>query len=410
MRRLNRDRRGSIAITFAVSLIPLIGFAALGTEVGTWYVIKRHAQNAADASAYAGALTLAGGVQVSRSAGDVSNSNGFCDTCIPFPGALQSVRFVITSNSVTATIQQTQPTLLATVLGLSQINIVAQATATVSPAQNLCALSLSTMTIQGNSAFTGGNCSLMTNSNIVLNSAPSLPAGSMLLAQAGCGKSLSNCSVANSNWYMPRAKVPAFMLALDAVTTWPSLSGPNISCKSNNPCAVSRYVYGDSRGNGNLTIGNGATLDLTSGTYIFVDATINVDSGGTLTNSDNGGVNIVLLGSSSLTVKGTVTLTAKLANPLFGGVLNGVLIYDASSVPGNKTAVDTSGGSAASYFGGAMYFPHVDVTWGGNAASRLNCTEIVAYTFTLSGTSNSKCLPLAMSSHRDLGCDVGGRF
>jgi len=83
----------------------------------------------------------------------------------------------------------------------------------------------------------------------------------------------------------------------------------------------------------------------------------------------------------------TVTLTAKLANSLFGGVLNGVLIYDASSVPGNKTAVDTSGGSAASYFGGAMYFPHVDVTWGGNAASRLNCTEIVAYTFTLSGTA-----------------------
>ncbi len=25
-------------------------------------------------------------------------------------------------------------------------------------------------------------------------------------------------------------------------------------------------------------------------------------------------------------------------------------------------------------------------------------------------TSNSKCFPLAMSSHRDLGCDVGGRF
>jgi Flp pilus assembly protein TadG len=53
------DRRGATAVTFALSAIALTGLAGLGAEVGTWYVMKRHGQNAADAAAVAGALTLA---------------------------------------------------------------------------------------------------------------------------------------------------------------------------------------------------------------------------------------------------------------------------------------------------------------------------------------------------------------
>src|SRR5690349_6487937 len=59
MRKMLRNRRGSVAFATVIALIPLIGFVALGAEAGSWYVTKQHAQNAADAAAYSGGLTLA---------------------------------------------------------------------------------------------------------------------------------------------------------------------------------------------------------------------------------------------------------------------------------------------------------------------------------------------------------------
>src|SRR6516165_3967161 len=59
MRNLLRCRRGSTAFVTVVALVPLIGFVALGAEAGSWYVTKRHAQNAADSAAMSGALAIA---------------------------------------------------------------------------------------------------------------------------------------------------------------------------------------------------------------------------------------------------------------------------------------------------------------------------------------------------------------
>src|SRR5215813_12357817 len=59
MHNLLRCRRGSAAFATVVALVPLIGVVALGAEGGSWYVTKQHAQNAADAAAYSGALKLA---------------------------------------------------------------------------------------------------------------------------------------------------------------------------------------------------------------------------------------------------------------------------------------------------------------------------------------------------------------
>ena len=56
MHNLLRCRRGSAAFVTVIALVPLIGVVALGAEAGSWYVTKQHAQNAADAAAYSGAL------------------------------------------------------------------------------------------------------------------------------------------------------------------------------------------------------------------------------------------------------------------------------------------------------------------------------------------------------------------
>ena len=59
MHNLLRCRRGSAAFATVAAMVPLIGVVALGGEAGSWYVTKQHAQNAADAAAYSGALWVA---------------------------------------------------------------------------------------------------------------------------------------------------------------------------------------------------------------------------------------------------------------------------------------------------------------------------------------------------------------
>ena len=55
------DRSGTVTITVALTLSALVGFAALATEVGGWYVTKRTMQGAADSSAYSAAMAKAAG-------------------------------------------------------------------------------------------------------------------------------------------------------------------------------------------------------------------------------------------------------------------------------------------------------------------------------------------------------------
>jgi len=61
LRRLLHDRRGVSAVFVALASTALIGFVALGVEVGLWYAIKRQDQSAADAAAISGAYEVAAG-------------------------------------------------------------------------------------------------------------------------------------------------------------------------------------------------------------------------------------------------------------------------------------------------------------------------------------------------------------
>src|SRR5437868_921521 len=135
MRNLLRCRRGSVAFATVVALVPLIGAVALGAEAGSWYVTKQHAQNAADAAAYSGAVqlacTLAAPCTVTNTvdyrAKQFAAQNAFCNVgdtsypgsnCIANPpaGTSQTVQIAsLTSwnggngNFVQATVSQRQP-------------------------------------------------------------------------------------------------------------------------------------------------------------------------------------------------------------------------------------------------------------------------------------------------------------
>jgi len=64
-RSIISDRKGGAAVLFAVSLSGIIGFAGLGTEVGSWYLTKRTMQSAADSAATTAAANLARNISAS---------------------------------------------------------------------------------------------------------------------------------------------------------------------------------------------------------------------------------------------------------------------------------------------------------------------------------------------------------
>ena len=191
MHNLLRCRRGSAAFATVVALVPLIGVVALGGEAGSWYVTKQHAQNAADAAAISGGLRLACSITAQTSVPApiqiqwtiaLSNlrhrtrSATRATPPIPAPSVLlasgrnlaERVRSIAdsgTATSVRATVSQQQPAYLATVLGLSTVNIGATAVAKVQILTNPCILDFKGFhQFSGQSNLSSPNCGIASNS------------------------------------------------------------------------------------------------------------------------------------------------------------------------------------------------------------------------------------------------------
>jgi hypothetical protein len=433
MRNFLRCRRGSVAFATVIALVPLIGVVALGAEAGSWYVTKQHAQNAADTAAYSGALWVACSISGSSTcdtahdyvyrgkefaaqntfcnAGDTSYPGSTCATSLParISQTVQIDRGTFAANVwtssatggfVRATVSQQQPAYLATVLGLSTVNIAAQAIAEVQNPKNLCALGLgpstNALTIGGSSNITGNGCGLMSDNTVKYNSTPTFTgSGWAVDGVNGCIASVGHCALSVPyNYNMLPATNPLKVLDTESFNT---RTGP-----VTNPCGGGNVTNGitcsltpNSAGGvySSLMVNSGGTLNLAPGTYFFYNATIGFS--GTVTGT---GVTLVLLGTtSSLTINsGTVNLSAPATNT-FSADLNGVLIDDqAQNANRNKIAVSISG-SGTSTLGGAMYFPNADVSWGGTTQNiNTTCTEVIANTLTINGNafmSTQNCAP-----------------
>jgi Flp pilus assembly protein TadG len=415
MRNLLRSRRGSAAFATVIAHVPLIGVVALGAEAGSWYVTRQHAQNAADAAAYSGALRLAciiAGANCTTSVDydgkQFAAQNAFCNAgdtaypgtnCVPLPtGISHAVQIDIgnynagtftpaagTGNAVRARVSQQQPAYLAAVLGLTTVNIPAQAIALIQNPTKVCALALGpdvgALKLAGNLSNNGTGCGLMSDSTVQLASTPAFTgSGWAIYGASGCTPS-GNCSAVSvpHNYFMPYANNPLSKLDGESFNSRTGNTTP--SC----PVAADgwKHCAPNSAGSGaygNFTVSNGDKYILDPGTYFFYNATIKM-TGGQLKGT---GVTLVLLGDSKLTINGgTVDLSAPATNS-FSSDLNGVLIDDqAPNKISNKVTVN-GGGTVG--LGGAMYFPHVDVSWTGTTAStNTTCSQVIARTLDMSG-------------------------
>lgn len=432
MRNLLRSRRGSVAFATVIALVPLIGVVALGAEAGSWYVTHKHAQNAADSAAFSGALrlscTMAGAACDTQSVDyrgkEFAAQNGFCNSSpndtTAYPGRdcpsilpnqiSRAVQIDIgtynagtfttpptgTGNAVRARVSQQQPAYLAALLGLTTVNIPAQAVALVQLPTKACALALGpdsgALKLGGNLSNNGTGCALMSDTSVQLASTPSFTgSGWAVYGVNGCTPSgtCSNISVPH-NYFMTYANNPLSKLDTKSFNSRTGNTSPSCPVQADGwkhctPNSAGTGAYGD------FTVSNGDKYVLDPGTYFFYKATIKI-TGGQLKGT---GVTLVLLGDSSLTINGgTVDLSAPATNT-FSSDLNGVLIDDqAPTKTSNKVTIN--GGGLVS-LGGAMYFPKVDVNWAGTTAStNTACSQVIAKTLDMSGggyLSTQGCAP-----------------
>jgi hypothetical protein len=231
----------------------------------------------------------------------------------------------------------------------------------------------------------------MSNNTVKYNSTPTFSgSGWAVNAVSGCVASSGHCSVGvQYNYNMLPATNP--LNVLDAAS-FNSLTGPVTKpCGGNvtngQTCSLSPSaggVYSD------LKVNAGGTVNFAAGTYFFYNATISF--GGTVTGTD---VTFVLLGNSNFSISSSaiVNLSAPAKNAAYPA-LSGVLIDD--QAPNKSANAVTVNGNGTVKLDGAMYFPNVDVNWGGTAQTDTGCSMVLANTITITGNtymSTGNCAP-----------------
>lgn len=122
-----RDRRGSVTILVAVTVVALLGFAALGTDVGRLFLARQHVGAVADAAAISGAQYLPqdrdGAVAAVQT---YLQKNGVDPTSV-------TIQMNDTEQTLTVTVVQKVTYTFARIFGVAGGHVEAQAVARTAP-------------------------------------------------------------------------------------------------------------------------------------------------------------------------------------------------------------------------------------------------------------------------------------
>jgi hypothetical protein len=127
---VRRDERGQAIVLMTLSLVVIMGMAALVLDVGNWYHTKRRLQGTADAAALAGAQLLpndSSGAQsqalayANKNGGDVAGAN------------ITVTSTVLPNDTISVRARKTDPGIFSGILGIAGADIDARAKARVGP-------------------------------------------------------------------------------------------------------------------------------------------------------------------------------------------------------------------------------------------------------------------------------------
>jgi hypothetical protein len=127
---VRRDERGQAIVLMTLSLVVIMGMAALVLDVGNWYHTKRRLQGTADAAALAGAQLLpndSSGAQsqaltyANKNGGDVAGAN------------ITVTSTVLPNDTISVRARRTDAGIFSGILGIASVDIDARAKARVGP-------------------------------------------------------------------------------------------------------------------------------------------------------------------------------------------------------------------------------------------------------------------------------------
>jgi hypothetical protein len=393
---------GATAITLALSLSGIIGFAGLGTEVASWYVTRRAMQGAADAAAATAASALAAGTTSSgilaNEAKSVTAAQSFADgsggtTVIvnypPRSGDYQS------SPAVEVLISQPQPALLSK-LFLPEgptLSVRAVALANTSLTGQACVIALdfnneTSTTTSGSTLLDFPGCSLYVNS----------PSPSALTMTGGAAIHAKVAYVVGNVSGAGLTATDGVYVGVDplidpyANAAVPAYSGCNVNnykvtggasdTKAVGPSGV--YVFC-----GGLTLTGNSSLTLGPGTFIVDRGQLAIGGGSSLTAT--AGTTIILTSSNpaqacaTTKIDGGAVLTLTAPN---SGPLSGIAIYQDRACADHSSSNSMTGGGTQNIVG-AIYFPQQIVDYsGGSPTGGAQCTQLIAWKINFNGSSS----------------------
>jgi hypothetical protein len=398
------DCRGAVAVPAAISLVVLLGFAGLGSEVASWYVSKRAMQGAADTAAYSAAYAKAANASVAAytsEATSVAGSYGFVDgtngVTITVNSPPASGRHAGDNTAVEVIITRPQPLAFAALFLKGPPTLQAQSVAT--PGATGCVLALDRGNVtdvsdNGNTTLNLNHCNIYVNS--VSNSALSLVGGATINANAAYisgNYSTGGHAALNTIQGIHTQAAPANDPYADVQI--PSYQGCNQTNYSLTAGQSKTFTAGSSPMvfcNG-FSLAGGSRVTFDPGVYIFDRGSFSMTGNSSLAGSGPGVTMIFAssTGSNFATVSiaggSTVTITAPTSGPL-----SGLAFFQDRNAP--STGSNSFAGGATQNVTGAIYFPNQNVTFnGGTATGGATCTQLIAYTITFNGNStfNNNC-------------------
>ncbi len=402
------DKRGIIAVMFALMLPLMLGFIGLGVEAALWYKSHRDLQSAADAAAIAAGYEIrnTSDATARRAAAlreaerhEFDTSDGDTFTLIhqyPTTGS-----FTTDENAVEIQLTQSVLLLFSNWFLDNAVTINARAVATLTSTTEACVLALATsasaaITNAGGATVSLTGCSMAVNSTS--SSALKLTGASILttgcVSVSGGIDESGGSSITTTECPEPLENAIAVKDPYEDVTEPTSLGCDYTNYNATDETLDPGTYCGGINFNGNV--------DLNSGVYIIDGGTFKINAGATVT-SAGGGVTIFLTKQFSgpqyadvdITGGATVTMEAQTT-----GSYAGLLFYQDDDTPLSPPSNNTIAGGTSIDLTGALYFPKGNVNYTGGASTGSgSCTQIIAQTITFSSVAdmNINCSGSGMS-------------
>jgi len=374
LRALWREARGGTAVTFAL-LAPALAMLACGAmDLASLNADHSAMQDAADATA----LAMAKQLSVSTPAGISARAVDFADAQLGQIVTGDSVTVTATvssdNSSVTVVVAGHRNSFFGNLLPPGGWTIQTQATASTIGVLPLCVLSSGAATngnvaLQSSSLLTASKCLVQSDANIAVDPTSSLAAG---LAQA---------SGTASGPITPAAQTGAPTIA-DPFASM-SITAPLLGLC--NPLDlvydVGVNVLAPGTHCGNITVKQGAVVQLLPGVHYFTGGTLSMQDNSTLTGS-----NVTLVFNDNAAFAFTDSSTINLSGSQSGTYAGFVIVTTR-----NNTNTFVISSTSARNLEGTIYIPNatLQVTGSGNTvADQSAWTVIVAQGLQLSGSPN----------------------